>query len=232
MRLDQRQVKEKRLLSRLFYILKSLLQNQVGRVDRSTVLSIHHFAAGLFLMSGDRRGIDLANALIVIQERRIITMSVSLAVIPKELLKALPQWAARRIGRSQSPFAEARSRVTGLLQQFRKRHCLLGKRPLAGKRSPVARVSVASDFGMGEVLPRHQHAARRGAGWRAAVVLRQPHPLTRQLVQMRRENLFLAVTPQLTIPQIIGQDKDNIRSLVAAFLCRPSCFIRRCSAAA
>ena len=63
---------------------------------------------------------------------------------------------------------------------------------------------------MPQVLARHQHAARRRADRRAAVVLREPHPLRREPIDIRRGDLLLPIAAQLAPAKIVGQDEDDV----------------------
>lgn len=58
---------------------------------------------------------------------------------------------------------------------------------------------------------RHQNTARRRANSRSGVRIRKTDPVPGQAVDMRRPDLFLSIAPQIGIPEIVGQNKDDIR---------------------
>ena len=60
------------------------------------------------------------------------------------------------------------------------------------------------------VQPRHQRAARRCANRTARVGLGEAQPLRRQLVDVRRGDVFSAVAAEVTVAEIIGQDEDDV----------------------
>ena len=64
---------------------------------------------------------------------------------------------------------------------------------------------------MSGMQARHQYAARRRADRIATVMASQSDSVGRQLIDICRADLGGTIATQVTIPQIIGQDEDNVR---------------------
>ena len=143
------------------------------------------------------------------QVRRVEVVGVSLAVVAEEQVESLLVRIARTARRSESPFAHRSRRVPGGLQRFGQRHRLVRNRLLAFR--PRLGLPVVANVRMPQVLARHQHAPRRGTHRCTAIELREPDPFRRHLIQVGRADLLLAVTAQLAVAQIIGQEEHDVR---------------------
>ena len=69
---------------------------------------------------------------------------------------------------------------------------------------------VVADVRMSRVLARQQRASRRRAHRTSRVMLRKPHALCGHSIDVGRSDLFLPVTAQLAVSQIICQDINDI----------------------
>ena len=97
-------------------------------------------------------------------------------------------------------------------QEARQRHRLGAQRvlPFVELRERRFRLAVPTNFSVPQVLPGHQHAPRRRADGRPRVMLREPHSLGSQTVDMGSRNLFLAVATRFGPTQIVRKDEDDI----------------------
>ena len=152
------------------------------------------------LMSGNGRIVLQANSpAIAPQIGRIVAMSVPLAVIAEETVKALPKRIAFRAGKAQPPFPKGARRVSLNAKHLRQRSFTLRKRSLPFR----ADFAVIAHSGVAGMFSRHQHAPRRRAHGATRITLGKTHPLRRQPVNPRRLNLALPVASQLRITEII-----------------------------
>ena len=69
------------------------------------------------------------------------------------------------------------------------------------------------------MLTGQQYASGRGTNGGPRVMLRKPHSLAGQAIQVGCANFFLAVTAKFTISQVISQNKDNVGLLTGAGEC-------------
>ena len=56
----------------------------------------------------------------------------------------------------------------------------------------------------------HQDATRRSTHGIAAIMLRQPHALLGQTVEIGRSNQLLAEAADFAVTQIVGQKEDDV----------------------
>src|SRR3546814_6819530 len=71
---------------------------------------------------------------------------------------------------------------------------------------------IATDIGMSRVPAGQQHATGRSTDGNAGIMLGKAHPFNSHTVQIWCIDLLLPVTTQLTVPQVIGINVDDIRS--------------------
>ena len=85
--------------------------------------------------------------------------------------------------------------------------------PMARLLSHRLMLPVASHEAMTGMQARHQGAPGRSAHGIARVVLREPHALRGQPVDMGRLEVLLPVAAQVAVPGIVGHDVDDVRFL-------------------
>ena len=154
-RLNKRQIQKERLVFVRVKKLERLIQDQVRRIFFSTIRFSQHFPFGLFVVARNRKAVDFDFLFIAIQKWREEAMRVTLAVVPEVTIETLLHRRPRCVGRTKPPFPKRAVGVTGFLEDFRNRYDLIGDRPLTWKDPTVARVSIASNFSMCQVLPGH-----------------------------------------------------------------------------
>ncbi len=111
---------------------------------------------------------------------------------------------ARIDGDAQAPFAERPGGVAGVFEQpgegghrrIERRHAVL--------------VAVAPAVDAAGVLAGHQVGPRRGTDRITRVMIGKPYPLGRQAVDVGRLQLLLAVTAEVPVAQVVGQDVDHV----------------------
>ena len=94
--------------------------------------------------------------------------------------------------------------VTRLPQQHRIR--LLDEPPLQIAVLEIAAVAIL-------VQPRHHAAAARHADRRRVVVIREPHALARQPVEMRRDDVLVPIAASRPAGLIVGEQEDDVGPL-------------------
>ena len=77
---------------------------------------------------------------------------------------------------------------------------------------PVEPVDAADGVHAGArpVLAAHQRRARRLAVRAAGVAAGEPHPLRRQAVDVRRLVILAAVTGDVGVAEVVGEDEDDV----------------------
>jgi hypothetical protein len=70
---------------------------------------------------------------------------------------------------------------------------------------------VVTNEGVAGMFAGHQNATRRGAYRAAGAMLRELHTFRRKFIQRRSVDNFLPVRPDVSLTQIIGQNKNNVR---------------------
>jgi len=120
-------------------------------------------------------------------------------------------------GFAEVPFAEHAGDVASRLQGLGKGHLVQGQAGLIVHRPQGAALPVKSvnashriDAGSGRVLTAQQRGARGGAIGAASVTGGQPQPLGGQPVNVRRLVIPAAVTGQVGVTQVIGQNENNV----------------------
>src|SRR5262245_4001188 len=63
---------------------------------------------------------------------------------------------------------------------------------------------------MPSLLAGHQHGARGSAYRRTGVKLCETAAYSRHPIQVRRRNQFLAITSEVTVAEIVGQNEDHV----------------------
>jgi hypothetical protein len=69
---------------------------------------------------------------------------------------------------------------------------------------------IAPDPCMPHMLAGHQYATRRGTDGTSCVGLGKAQTICSKLVDIRGFDLFLTVTSQVTVPQVIGHYEDDV----------------------
>ena len=121
---------------------------------------------------------------------------------------------------AQVPLAEDAGSIAGRGEDF-------GERDFVGVHQGPAQVGI-DDAGAEVVSPGEQTGARRRADGRDIEVL-EPDALARELVEMRRLDLGVAVNAQIAEALVVGHDEQDIRppSAAAAAWLAPSAAERR-----
>jgi hypothetical protein len=70
--------------------------------------------------------------------------------------------------------------------------------------------TVPTDTRVTVVHARHQNAARRRANRGSSVELGEPQPFARHLIEAWCLDDFLSVAPQLGVPQVVSENKNQI----------------------
>ena len=110
---------------------------------------------------------------------------------------------------AQPPFTDERGGVSGLTH-----NCSHGDIVGAQLLTPSGRARpVAAHPGPPSMLAGHQHAPRGSTDSGPGVKPGKAHTFGGHTVEPWRLNHFLAVAPQVSVPQIIGENKDDIGML-------------------
>src|SRR5207249_9990289 len=84
-------------------------------------------------------------------------------------------------------------------------------RPQGDLDPPVStRPAVSPDVGVALVLARHEAGPGRGTDGAARVEIREANPFRGQTVEGGRARELLAVTPEVAIAEVVGQDEDDV----------------------
>lgn len=137
-------------------------------------------------------------------------MGVALAVVAVESIKALGHGGSAGVGGSQTPFSESAGGVSGFFEDFGNGQGFIGDGPLAGELATILGISVASDFGVSQMLSGHQDAAGRGTDGGPGVVVGEADSLLGQLINVGRFDFLLSVGTQFAISEVIGEDEDDV----------------------
>ena len=213
MRNQSRIIKEEGFVLVLPDELEGLVVDAVG----SVFLALEHVVApGVVRIGSLGEGGVARNRWFVIQRNalfitpqviRVVTMSMALAIVTEESIKALFQRIAFRTGTTQPPFPESPRSIALAFEHFGHRELALRDRPLAFG----FHFSVVAYESMPRMLARHKDATRGSAHRIARVVAGEPHALESQLIEAGRLDLFLSVAPELGITQVVGQDQNDAR---------------------
>ena len=132
---------------------------------------------------------------------------MALAVVAEETIESLVDGITLRAWTAQTPFAESPGSVPFRLEHFRHGELTFGNRSLPFR----FHFAIVTDEGMARMLPRHQHATRRGAHGVARIVAGEAHPGGGQLVKSRRLDFLLSITAQLGVTEVVGQNENHVR---------------------
>ena len=123
------------------------------------------------------------------------------ATVSKHLLKAAILRAIRIVV-AQVPFTEHTGMITAIAKNFADGHLIMAQHGTTHDRMPYA----------GAISPAagDQCRPRRRTG-RSHVVIREPHTVRMQLIQMRRLQDRVAMTRQIAIALVIGNHQHHVR---------------------
>ena len=129
-----------------------------------------------------------------------------LAVVAIEAIEPHVERLADAARRAKAPLAKQAGRIARFLQYVRhgdgvRRHWLLAFRH---------EFRIATHHCMTDVFARQQRATRRSAHGASGIVLREFHALFRQGIDVRRLEMRLAVTAQITIAEVVCQNVDHV----------------------
>ena len=131
----------------------------------------------------------------------MVEMGMHLVKIAEKLVEALSVGMAWRALEPKSPFSKRTCSIPGLLQNFRNRHILVQK---------VLPATATTDRRMAGMQPSHEYTP----GWRTTVgtgvSLGELHAFGSQTVDIGGLDLFLPVTTQCTVTEIVSEDKDDV----------------------
>ena len=139
--------------------------------------------------------------IVVVDVMRVEVVGVGLVEVAHELVEALLPRHAVRADVSEAPLAEAARRVALLLEQLRDGHVLREDRHAAGVRA---------NRGVSHVHPGHQDAPRGSANGAARIGVREDHALGRHAIDVRSEDLVLAVAAELAVAEVVGHDEHDV----------------------
>ena len=110
------------------------------------------------------------------------------------------------------PLTENRCRISVVSEHLRER-CLGTRQP----RSANRKIGPFHPYPL-LVAPRQKRDSRRRADGSSTIVVCQANSLTRQMIELRCTNVADAITSQISISQIVGQDVDDM-GLVRLGIC-------------
>ena len=140
------------------------------------------------------------------EELRVVVVGVDLVEVAEEGVEALGEGMPFHADFAEAPLAEQAGGVAGGLQH-------LGDGDVLGAKRLGRSPGIAADMRMPRVLPRHQDAAGRRAHRRPGVEVGEANPLRRHPVQTRRPDDLLTVGPEVSVPQVVGQDEDHVGTI-------------------
>jgi len=123
------------------------------------------------------------------------------------VVAALERAVVRQI--AEMPFAHQARAVARLLEQ-RRQGRMARRQPDTLRRRRVDRLFQA-DRQAHLIAPGDQPGARRRAVGGIGIALREPQPLERQAVDVRRRVVALAVAAHVGIAEVVGEDEDDVR---------------------
>src|SRR6266480_314861 len=121
--------------------------------------------------------------------------------VANEFVKSLFARHSARTFIPQPPFADHLGMVSGLFQNLRHRQFL---------RSQCLIFGIPPNAVVSAMHARHQRRPRRRADSAAGITTHEANPFGRQLVQVRGFDFRLAVTTQIAIAKVVGQNENNI----------------------
>ena len=152
----------------------------------------------------------------------VVGVRLPLAYISEEIVEPLAVGQPLAVGSPEAPFPNQARAVACLLKIFRQGPDAVGKRVLAFEVRIVNRLCEIPDIApfcpfmvspykrVSGVLAGQKYASRRGTHRRTAIMLREPHAIAGKHIKIRGFNQFLAVGSDLCVPQVIGQNIDDI----------------------
>jgi len=157
----------------------------------------------------------LVNPVVVLEIGGVKVVRIALAVVAIEVIKPLPKRIPRATLCSEPPFTKTTGRLPPVLECFGHRADALGQRKLPAKASwaGILDFLIITSEGVPTMHPGQQVAARRPIHGGTRVVLREAHPFTGELINVRRLDLLLTVAAQLLPAQVIGHDKHDVGGL-------------------
>ena len=127
-------------------------------------------------------------------------MRVALVQVPEVTIESLRGRFTGRAFTTKSPLADERGRVALVGKG-------LGNRPFFQRQGQP---TVAANEHMASVLPRHEDATRRRTHGRTRVGIGKTRPLAGKTIDVRGQDLVLAVAPKISIPKIVSHDEDDV----------------------
>src|SRR4051812_36185448 len=85
-----------------------------------------------------------------------------------------------------------------------------------GLRAPEGEVEEPRVGRAPAVLAGNEGAPARAADGGPGLRLGDPPPAGREPVEVRRLHLLLAVAPEVAVPEVVGEDEDDVRRLARA----------------
>ena len=190
------------------------ITNTIGRVVDALKLCIALWVLWIscgrkFGVSGDSRLISQWDPFAILpQVVRVVTVSMSLAVIAEEMIEALIQWIPITPGTTETPFPECSGHITLLFQHSGQREFIFGDGQLAFRLG----FAVIANPGLTGVFSGHQNAAGRSTDGIAGVVAGQPHSSSSQSIEVWGANFLLSEASKLLEAEIVGEYQDDVWS--------------------
>ncbi len=133
----------------------------------------------------------------------VVVMRVRLAEEAEPLVEPFARRVAGGAKLAERPLSEQPGPIARLLQDVGNGHVLWPE----GK----VRVLVAAGARMAGVVAGHQAAAGRRAYGRAGIGLRKAHPFRGDPVEVRCLHLPGAITAEIAVAEVVGQDQQDVR---------------------
>ena len=143
-------------------------------------------------------------------------MGVLLIEVAEEMIEALVVGLPGRARPSQAPFADDGRAVTLFLQHAADRSGARRQRELAEFLGPAADGVVAAHRARRRALALHKGRPGRRADRTPGVMLRKPHAVFGQRIEVRRADFRLTVNADFVVSEVIREYVDDIR-LVPVF---------------
>ena len=135
----------------------------------------------------------------------VVGVGLALVEVAEEFVEALICGDSVGLaGEAEAPLAEEAGGVAGLVKNFGDGDVVLEQ------AFAVTLVGVAADAGVAGVEPLHEAGPRRRADRVAGVGVGEAHALAGEAVDVRSEDLFLAVAAKVAPAEIIGEDEDDV----------------------
>ncbi len=148
--------------------------------------------------------------LVLPEVRWVVGVGFCLVEVAEPLVEALPVGHAGGAGFAQAPFAGDSGCVAGFFEDFGYSE-IFGFEGQASFRADAASSGlVAADAGVAGVQAGHEDAAGRGADRGAGVALGEAAAFGGEFVYVRSLDMFLAVTAEIAVSEVIGHDENNV----------------------